>query len=77
MRVASVAGEIRVTWRGGPDFLEVQAAMAGYARNLNGERQEPTLWVSGKGTLACIWPGAERIQLQRHDATGLVQTTVA
>ena len=58
--------EITVTWSDGPPAADVARAAHGHARLCADERHdEATLWVSPRGLLSLVLPGAERVTLQR------------
>lgn len=55
--------DIRLSWTGGPSSEQVGHETRSFSRAANGE---PTLWASRRGGVALVWPGADRVVLQRN-----------
>lgn len=63
--------DLFVRWTGGPTVPEVLAHVEPFARTTAlGRQVDATLWVNQAGNVALIYPGAERVRLQREPEPG-------
>ncbi len=61
--------DLVVTWADGPTVPEVLVHVEPFARTTaRGRQVDATLWVNHEGKLALVYPGADRVRLQREAA---------
>jgi hypothetical protein len=59
--------ELVVTWASGPTVPEVLVHVEPFARTTAlGRQVDATLWANHEGKVALVYPGAERVRLQRE-----------